>query len=160
MFCDRGAASATTAREDQLTALAELSFLHAEKTGERSYYLAAAVYAYALLFPGPGKAAALDPTSRQFRLIYDLCNLGLAEGLRRADGEELDLTPGTRSLPFGSLDITVDADDFVWLGYRLARFVPATSLAVRGLRNRYWRTGVGAALVAGVSQQEAMASVP
>ena len=38
--------------EALLAALAELSFLHAEKSGDRSYYLAAAVYAYALLFPG------------------------------------------------------------------------------------------------------------
>jgi len=56
------------------------------------------VYAYALLFPGDGKSAAFDPVSRQYRLVYDLYNLALAEGLRRADGNGLDLTPDTRSL--------------------------------------------------------------
>src|SRR5437762_10752153 len=38
--------------EDRLFALAELSFLHAQNSGERSYYLAAAVYAYAFVIPG------------------------------------------------------------------------------------------------------------
>src|SRR6516165_5850170 len=37
------------AGRDELFALAELSFLHAERTGKQEYYLAAAVYAYALL---------------------------------------------------------------------------------------------------------------
>ncbi len=36
---------------DEIAALAELSFLHAEKTRKRSYYLAASVYAWAFLFP-------------------------------------------------------------------------------------------------------------
>ena len=41
-----------TAREaDRLFALAELSFLHATQSGDRSYFLAAAVYAYAFLVP-------------------------------------------------------------------------------------------------------------
>ena len=37
--------------EDRVFALAEVSFLYAEKSGDRSYYLAAAVYAYAFLLP-------------------------------------------------------------------------------------------------------------
>src|SRR5262245_10638323 len=41
---------AGNAGRDELFALAELSFLHAEQTGKREYYLASAVYAYALLF--------------------------------------------------------------------------------------------------------------
>ncbi len=37
--------------DDRLFALAELSFLHADRTGDRAYFLAAAVYSWALLFP-------------------------------------------------------------------------------------------------------------
>src|SRR5262245_19375383 len=122
--------------EERLVALAELSFLHAEKGGDRSYYLAAAVYAYALLFPGPEQAVQLEPVQRRYRLVYDLYNLGLAQALDRAEGNEVELTPGPRRLPFGSLDLTVADGDFVWLGYRLEHFVPAMSVAVRGLRNR------------------------
>ena len=146
--------------EDRLTALAELSFRYAEERHDRASYLAAAVYAYAVLFPGAERAVALDPVDRQYRLAYDLYNLGLAQGLRRGEGDEVDLTPGRRSLPFGSLEIAIEDRDFTWLGYRLDHFVPITSVAIRGLRNRYLRPGVGAALVAGVAQQEAVASVP
>ena len=38
--------------DDRLFALAELSFLHADRTGDRAHFLASAVYAWALLFPG------------------------------------------------------------------------------------------------------------
>ncbi len=146
--------------EERLLALAELSFFHAQESGDRSYYLAAAVYAYALLFPGAERGVAFDPIERRYRLAYELYNLGLALGLRRADGEEVDPAPGRRTLPFGTLDIAVDDGDFTWLGYRLDHFVPASSLTIRGLRNRYARAGVGAALVAGLARQEAIASVP
>src|SRR4030095_160231 len=93
-----------------LFALAELSFLHAEQRKQhravqsqqcytqkgkvcwpgdelkeaetdRAYYLAAAVYAYALLFPDDQPGEPLDPADPRLRLAYDLYNRGLAEGL-------------------------------------------------------------------------------
>ena len=145
--------------DERLFALAELSFLHATRSGERAYYLAAAVYAYALLFPGPEHGPVLDPSDPRLRLAYDLYNLGLAEGLRRPDGAEVELAPGRRPLPFGWLSIEVDPTGFDWLGYRLERFVPSSTLAVRGLRNRYRHPGIGASLVAGLAPQEAAAGV-
>ena len=42
----------TEGGENRLFALAELSYLHAEQTPTHSYYLAAAVYAYAFIFRG------------------------------------------------------------------------------------------------------------
>jgi hypothetical protein len=42
---------------DRLFALSELCFAHAEQSGNQSYYLASAAYAYAFLFPvNPGDA--------------------------------------------------------------------------------------------------------
>ena len=98
-----------------LFALAELSFLHAEQLTQhraqsqecrprkgmvcppqatrneaekaRAYYLAAAVYAYALLFPEDQQNMPLDPSDPRLRLAYDLYNRGLAEGLAAADGK-------------------------------------------------------------------------
>jgi hypothetical protein len=145
----------TQGGEDRLFALAELSFLHAARTGDRARYLAAAVYAYALLFPGSLNGAGLDPSDPRLRLAYDLYNLGLAEGLRHPDGVEVELAPGVRPLPFGWLRLDVDPAGFDWLGYRLERFVPSATLAVRGLRNRYRHPGVGASLVAGLARQAA-----
>lgn len=45
--------TATTGQPDPdaLFALSEMSFHHAEDTGKQSYYLAAAIYAFAFLFP-------------------------------------------------------------------------------------------------------------
>jgi hypothetical protein len=45
-----------TGDDDRLFALAELSFLHAGRTGARAHFLASAVYAWALLFPADATA--------------------------------------------------------------------------------------------------------
>jgi len=45
-----------TGDEDKLFALAELSLLHAQETDNHAYFLAAAVYAWSLLFPGDGQS--------------------------------------------------------------------------------------------------------
>ena len=47
---------APTGDEDRVFALAELSFVHAQNSGERSYYLASAVYAYAFLLKPPRRS--------------------------------------------------------------------------------------------------------
>src|SRR5436190_13400341 len=151
-----------------LFALAELSFLHAEqrklhratqsqqchaqkgrvcppeptrveKEKDRAYYLAAAVYAYALLFPEEQQAEPLDPADPRLRLAYDLYNRGLAEGLASANNTEVVLTSGPRPLPFGTLEVESTAATVSWGGYPLEHFVPTANLDVRGLRNRYRR---------------------
>ncbi|MCK7506289.1 MAG: hypothetical protein MZV70_21010 [Desulfobacterales bacterium] len=69
-----------TAREaDRLFALAELSFLHAAKSGDRSYFLAAAVYAYAFLFPQDVRRIP-DPFDPRLRTAVDLYNQGHRRG--------------------------------------------------------------------------------
>ncbi len=64
---------APTGDEDRVFALAELSFLHAEQSGDRSYYLAAAVYAYAFLLPGQygTPPRPIDPRARWAVDIYN-----------------------------------------------------------------------------------------
>jgi pimeloyl-ACP methyl ester carboxylesterase len=159
-----------------LFALAELSFLHAEqrkrhrgaqgqqchsqpgrvcpqptrreKEKDRAYYLAAAVYAYALLFPEDQPEESLDPADPRLRLAYDLYNRGLAEGLASDDDNEVRLVSGRHFLPFGTLDIESTAAALSWAGYPLEHFVPTANLEVRGLRNRYRQAGIGAALAA------------
>lgn len=137
--------------DDRLFALAELSFLHAQRTGDRRYYLASAVYAYTLLFPGSEKAR-LAPSDPRLRLTYDLYNRGLAEALAWKDLDEPDsrvvLQPGRRELPFGAIDITVSPSGFYWSGYGLYDLVSTAKFDVRGLRNRYRRPGIGAPLAA------------
>jgi len=138
--------------DDRLFALAELSFLHAARTGERAYFLASAVYAWALLFPGDASGGQLPRSDPRVRLAYDLYNQGVAQGLsdpRHEDGTsrgapaaahegggEVRLEPGARPLPFGTLQVTIDESGLSWGGYRLEHFVSTTTLEVRGLRNR------------------------
>jgi pimeloyl-ACP methyl ester carboxylesterase len=138
--------------QDRLFALSELSFLHAERSGAREYYLAAVVYAYAFMLPENGASPrALDP---RFRLAADLYNRGLARGLASADGAEVELKSGTYKLPFGELTLTTETSGFLWGGYRLKRFIPVGEYDVRGLRNRYRQAGVGAPLAAEVEPLE------
>jgi pimeloyl-ACP methyl ester carboxylesterase len=135
------------AGRDELFALAELSFLHAEQTGKQEYYLAAAVYAYALLFPH-GVAEPLYPVDRRLRVAADLYNRGLTSGFASADRSVVELRGGTRTLPFGELTVELDPKWLRWGDRRLVNFVPVADLEVRGLRERYRRTGIGAPLAA------------
>jgi hypothetical protein len=148
---------APTGDPDRLFALCELSFLHAENSGDRSYYLAAAAYAWAFLLPGANGTPprAIDPRARW---TVDIYNRALARGFASDDGQYVVLKGGTFSLPFGELTITFDEKDLIWAGFRLKDFVPAAELEIRGLRNRYRDPGVGAPLVASLEPVEALAS--
>ena len=134
---------------ERLFALAELSFLHGERSGQREYYLAAAAYAYAFVLP-EHEESAVKPIDSRGRLAVDLYNLGISRGLRGTDGEAVILEAGTRRLPFGELTLTTRPSDFVWSGYRFSRFVSVGEYVVRGLSNRYRQPGVGAPLAAEV----------
>lgn len=134
---------------DRLFALSELSFAHAEESRNRSYYLASAAYAYAFLFP-PNPTEAPSQYDPRLRLAVDLYNRGIALGLATNDGKEVDLSARQLSLPFGTLDLVVNAKAFSYGGYHLTKFVSLADLEVRGLRNTYREAGIGAALSAKV----------
>jgi pimeloyl-ACP methyl ester carboxylesterase len=141
---------------DRLFALSELSFDSAESSGNKSYYLASAAYAYAFLFP-LDPADAPGPYDPRLRLALDLYNRGIALGLAASDGKEVDLGARQLALPFGSLDLSANPAAFTYSGYHLTKFVSLADLEVRGLRNTYRRPGIGAALSA---QVQASPGVP
>jgi len=150
--------------DDRLFALAELSFLHADRTDDRAYFLASAVYAWALLFPDGATGGHLQPSDPRFRLTYDLYNQAVAKGLRMTRGQAVDqdeirLESGIHKLPFGTLRVNLDDSGLTWGGYRLERFIPTTTLEVRGLRNRYRTPGLGAPLAASLQAGPASAKV-
>jgi pimeloyl-ACP methyl ester carboxylesterase len=132
---------------DRIFALAELSFWLGKRNGDRSHYLAAAVYAWAYLFPAEGEPAPL-PTDPRYRLACDLYNRGLTEGIDPKRLEARDFSSDRVPLPFGVVQIAFDQEELEWSGWRLGDFVPAAYLEVRGLRNRYRVPGIGAPLVA------------
>ena len=148
---------APTGDEDLVFALAELSFLYAAKSGDRSYYLAATAYASAFLLPGKNGTPP-RPIDPRARWAVDIYNRALARGFTADDGEHVVLKGGQFALPFGELTVTFNEQDLIWAGFRLKDFVSADELEVRGLRNRYRNPGVGAPLVAALEPVEALAS--
>jgi pimeloyl-ACP methyl ester carboxylesterase len=132
---------------DELFALAELSFHHADESRDRSYYLAAMAYASAFLLPPDPerRPPALDPRRR---VAADLYNRGLTEGFAAADGKTVELKGGSYPLPFGTLDVTFDESKLQWGSRRLMQFVPVADLEVNGLATRYRWPGLGAPLAA------------
>jgi pimeloyl-ACP methyl ester carboxylesterase len=138
-----------TDERDRLFALSELSFVHAEASRNQSYYLASAAYAYAFLFPA-NPADAPGPYDPRLRLAVDLYNRGIALGLAKKDGKEVDLSERQLDLPFGSLGLGINPEGFNYAGNHLTKFVSIADLQVRGLRNTYRRAGIGAALSARV----------
>jgi len=88
--------------EDRLFALAELSFLHAQNSGDRSYYLAAAVYAYAFVLPGQRGTPprGIDP---RLRWAVDLYNQSLTQAAKSDEGAYAIPMGGKFKLPFVSL---------------------------------------------------------
>jgi len=133
--------------QDRLFALSELSFHHAEQSGKSEHYLAAAIYAYAFLFPDDGTQGP-DPLDPRGRLAVDLYNRGLTRGLASPDGAEVLLEARTVPLPFGELALANDPAGFLWGGFRFNRFIPVGEYVVRGLSNRYRQAGIGAPLAA------------
>ena len=123
---------------DRLFALSELSFAYAEESGNQSYYLASAAYAYAFLFPA-NPADAPGPYDPRLRLAVDLYNRGIALGLATKDGKEVDLSGRQLGLPFGSLSLEDNPKEFNYGGNHLTKFVSLADLKVRGLRNTYRR---------------------
>ncbi|MGZ8435142.1 MAG: esterase/lipase family protein [Candidatus Binatia bacterium] len=148
---------APTGDEERLFALAELSFLHAEHSGERSYYIAATAYAFAFLLPGKNGTPP-NPIDPRTRWAVDIYNRALARGLTADDGEHVLLRGGKFTLPFGELTVSFNEQDLIWTGFRLKDFVSAAELRVRGLRNRYREPGVGASLVAAIEPIESSAN--
>ena len=130
-----------------LFALAEASFLRAERSGRRFHYRAAAIYAYAFLFP-ENEEKSPDPFDPRYRLACDLYNRGITSGFASDDGEEVVLQSAIYELPFGWLEVAFDRSSLRWAQRRLDHFVPVAELKVRGLRNRYRKPGVGAPLAA------------
>jgi hypothetical protein len=139
-------------RASALDSVAEIAFAYAEKSGDRRYYLAAALYAWLYLFPVDGSAPpyAVD---RGVRLSADLYNRGIALAFLDPESGEVILEDGDHALPFGTLEV-----DFDELGLRmgdrsLSRFISVADLEVQGLNNRYRMSGLGAPLAARFSDK-------
>jgi pimeloyl-ACP methyl ester carboxylesterase len=134
--------------QDLLFALAELSFLRAKAaTNREEHYLAAAVYAYAFLFPedtgrAPGR---FDP---RVRIAADLYDLALTAAFLSKDRAEVVPRGGSFMLPFGRIEVAFDPVELRAGDRELYRLIPVAELDVYGLQMRYRWPGLGAPLAA------------
>jgi pimeloyl-ACP methyl ester carboxylesterase len=143
-----------------LISLAEIAFDIANRTGERRYYFASALYAWLFLFP-LDPALTPDPFDPRLRLAADLYNrsVTLAFTDPKADvmevsGEAAKIREGVVELPVGQMVIEIDESTFRWGDRRLVAFEPVSEFEVRGLRNRYRYRGLGAPLAAILDPKE------
>jgi pimeloyl-ACP methyl ester carboxylesterase len=137
-----------------LFALSELSVLYGQKTAKAEYMLAAAVYAYAFLFP-----EAIDlrpgPFDPRFRMAADVYNWALAGAFASEDGSEVVPRGGTFALPFGQIEVSFDPEELRAGSRELEHFIPVAELEVQGLAIRYRMPGVGTPLAASLKAVEA-----
>jgi len=133
--------------DDLLFALAELSFLHGQATAKPAYRMAAAVYAYAFLFPeGDGGAPGrFDP---RVTIAADLYNWALAAAFASEDRSEVIPRGGTFELPFGRIEVAFDPSALRAGDRELYRFIPIAELQVYGMAMVYRWPGLGAPLAA------------
>jgi pimeloyl-ACP methyl ester carboxylesterase len=132
---------------DELYALAELSYLYATRAKSRPHALAAALYAYAFLFPDDvaERPQGMDP---RYRWACDLYAEGLTYALQKPGERTVRPEGGAYPVPFGTLAVDFDPGD-LFLGSRmLTDLVPVSEYAVYGLRNRYRQPGIGISLAA------------
>jgi pimeloyl-ACP methyl ester carboxylesterase len=135
-----------------LFALAEMALHRAEESSKRPYFLAAAIYAYAALFPDNPRLrlSAFDP---RFRTACEIYNRSLERAFASADRSRIELRSGQYELPFGSVDVVYDSAGARWGNRVLSNFIPTDELRVTGLDIRYRRPGIGLSLSADAAPQ-------
>ena len=134
--------------QNLLFALAELSLLHGHAATKPDYYLGAAVYAYAFLFPENAGDAAPGRFDPRVRIAADLYNWTLTAAFTSKDASEVVPRGGTFPLPFGRIEVAFDPAALRAGDRELYRFIPVAELDIYGLQMRYRRPGLGAPLAA------------
>jgi len=133
--------------EDEVITLAEMAYLYGERTHQRPYFLAAAIYSFAFLFPEKGLQPP-SPYDPRLRLAADLYSLGIIHAFASADDATVDFTSGSYGLPFGRVHVAVNPAGFEWHNRRVVALTPVEEVAIRGLANRYRHPGIGVPLAA------------
>ena len=138
---------ASQAAPDILYALSELSYIHGRSAAKREYMLAAAVYAYAYLFPD-GEGVAPGRFDPRLRTAADIYNWSVSFAFASPDGREVVPQGGTMMLPWGTIEVAFDPASTRWGDHELYKFIPLAELQVHGLAMRYRFSGIGAPLAA------------
>lgn len=143
-------------RRDLVFAMAEMSYLLGERRLKSSFwdeiakapdaFLLSAVYAYFYLL-GEGKEPPPTAYDNRFREACDLYNRALARSFPVDDDGNLYLKGETRTLPVGSMTITLKPERVRWKLDEFDRFIPADNFEIRGFSVRNRTPGLGLPLV-------------
>src|SRR4029434_6281719 len=120
---------------------------------DQGEYLAAAVCAYAYLFPATPPSTPPSPYDWRNQLLLEIYDRGITKGLAltvSSHSLEFDPTPRQIQMPFGTFVLNVPEQEFRYGGYRIIHPVALGDLEIRGLRNRYRRSGAGVTLAASI----------
>ena len=143
-------------RRDLVFALAELSYVWGDRLQRSSSwddlkrapdsFLLSAVYAYFYLL-GEGKEPPPTPYDNRFREACDLYNRALWRSFPADEDGALILDGGVRSLPVGSLTITVNPEKLKWNLNDFEKILPADAFAIHGFSVRNRTPGMGLPLI-------------
>jgi len=152
----------TDYRRDVLYALAELSYLNADRISHsvkpgvarhaRDSYFAAAIYA-CLFLEGASQEALPNPFDIRYRTAADFYNRGLALSLIVNTNARVELASGPRQTPPGVVSVQYTQPGMPWDLAMIQEFYSADEFVVRGLSTRNRDSGLGAPLVAVARQQ-------
>src|SRR6266850_1258745 len=109
--------------EDEVITLAEMAYLYGKSSHQRPYFLAAAIYSFAFLFPEKGLKPP-SPYDPRFRLAADLYSLGIIHAFASADDATVEFRSGDYELPFGRVRVAVNPSGFEWHNRRVAALMP------------------------------------
>jgi pimeloyl-ACP methyl ester carboxylesterase len=150
-------------RRDLIFALAELSYLWGDHLLRSSSwddlkrapdsFLLAAIYAYFYLL-GDGKEPPPTPYDNRFREACDLYNRALWQAFPADEEGALDLSGGVRTLPVGSLTITLKPETLNWSLDKFEKFLPADAFLVHGFSVRNRTPGLGLPLIGVTSESK------
>ena len=148
-------------RRDLVFALAEMSYLLGVRLRSSSSwadldrapdaFLLSAVYAYFYLL-GEGKEPPPTAYDNRFREACDLYNRALARAFPLDDGGIMTVAGGERTLPLGTLTLTVKTGRLSWRLDEFDKFLPADAFAVHGFSVRNRTPGLGLPLI-GVTKE-------
>ena len=135
------------AAEAEVAILAALNTLEAAVTEAANWYLLAASRAYEFMFGGDDTPIerAMDPRFQRMRRVYNVSVASYVGLLRQTLGGIRDHEQATR---FELFQVDLDLEDWRLNPQQADELLVARQLEIRGLRNRYRRDGLGAALVA------------
>ncbi|MGB3211429.1 MAG: hypothetical protein WBB19_12050 [Desulforhopalus sp.] len=148
--------STTDDRRDLLYALSELSYLEGDRLEsamssrdiERApdLFLQAAVCAYYYLL-WEGREPLPSAYDIRFREACDLYNRSLGRAFPKAEDNYLDISAGIRTLPIGTLTLTVKTDKLSRKYQEISGLLPSYAYKVRGFKVHNQTPGLGLPLI-------------